>query len=246
MNIIAAIQKNSRQAILRALSKGAVTPNGALMAMAVASGSANQDLTIRILKDFVERGADFSQTGRDGLGSMHQAAIKGRFDVIAYLQTLGASLDARGKDGVTPLMAMAAAAAPPETIKAFGKLLGVGLDSWDSRGRSAIHYCSDPRTAQALAEAGACLDNTDKNGYTALMLALGQRRGEGEALAKALVQLGAKAGIIGHDGRRAADIAHSSGLGVDFVDQLKAWAEREVIELQTPAGLSTPQRCRFL
>lgn len=243
MNITAAIQKNSRQGILRALSKAGATPNGAMMAMAIASGSGSQDLTIRILKDFVERGADFKEVGRDGLSSMHQAALKGRFEVIAYLQTLGCSLDARGKDGITPLMAIAAAKAHAETIKNFGRLDGVGLDSWDIRGRSAIHYCGDSRTAQALAEVGASLDKTDKNGYTALMLALGQRRGEGEGLARSLVELGAKTGIVGHDGRRAAEIAENGSIDRDFVDQLRALAEREAIESRTPAGVSTaPQR----
>lgn len=216
------------------------------MALAIASGSGNQDLTIRILKDFVERGADCKEAGRDGLSSMHWAALKGSFEVVAYLQSLGASLDSRGKDGITPLMAIAAAAAPPETIKAFGNIQGVGLDSWDNRGRSAIHYCGDPKTAQALAEAGVGLDWTDKNGYSALMLALGQRRGEGEALAMALVELGAKTGIAGHDGRRAADIAEQGGFRRDFVDQLKAWAEREIIELKTPAGIAMPPPRRSL
>lgn len=87
------------------------------------------------------------------------------------------------------------------------------------------------------------MDKTDKNGYTALMLALGQRRGEGEGLARSLVELGAKTGIVGHDGRRAAEIAENGSIDRDFVDQLRALAEREAIESRTPAGVSmAPQR----
>jgi ankyrin repeat protein len=89
-------------------TRSGITP---LMA-AAGLGTQEQDTTgryktqaqaIEAIQLLIDRGIDVNATSADGRTALHGAALQGYDDVIKYLATRGAALDAKDKNGFTPL-----------------------------------------------------------------------------------------------------------------------------------------------
>ncbi len=79
---------------------------------------------LKMVRAFVEAGADLEATSSQGSTAMQYAILRGRGDIIAYLKQQGANIELRSSAGTTPLMD-AVAMGKIETVRT---LIEVGAD----------------------------------------------------------------------------------------------------------------------
>jgi hypothetical protein len=139
-----------------------------------------------------------------GNSALHIAAYNGATEVVRMLRKVGANINARNKQRMTPLM-MAAVAGHDFILEEFLIDDQLEMNARDNAGASALHHAATTCNASAvnvLLNAGLPVDATDDHGYTSIMYAA--RSGQ-VLTAAALIDAG-------------ADIARKSEIGFTAVD----------------------------
>jgi ankyrin repeat protein len=140
-----------------------------------------------------------------------QAVMRQDLDALRAALAVGADIDARDRDGGTPLM-HAVTHAPIEIVK---ELISHGADvnAHDSAGWTALHFATQeyrPDVAELLLNAGADVDALDTDGNTPLSGAVFYSNGRGEMI-RLLLRLGADKTLANHHGVSPEDLATSIG-----------------------------------
>lgn len=213
----------------RALLLAAVTANGELADYALARGanvaakensedltpalilatrSASKDIVIKLL----ERNASPDITSKTGLSALMQAARSSHTEIASLLIAAGAELELRdARDGYTALLHCAAAG----NLAMLENLIDAGASvnvAEQKRGLTALMMVASRRTGFQmvidLIAAGADINASAKDGWTALMAATDQNNDD--AL-EVLLLNGADATATTQDGRSAFSLAAASG-----------------------------------
>ena len=127
------------------------------------------------------------QASNDLEGSLYSAIVNDQYEMVLFLIKSGANLNARDKDGWTPL------------IRCIQDKR-TSFDRWYFGKRYEI--------AAALVENGAALNDSDNDGLTPLMWAVNERQDD---IAKLLLEKGAKPGLVNRDGQSALNLAILKG-----------------------------------
>lgn len=142
-------------------------------------------------------GIDVDASEGDGMTPLHQAAAMGRTDVVAWLLSQGANVNARrhdvfedgevgGDHGATVLMtAVEAFFAKDAALEVIRMLLDAGADvhARDHQERTVLHRGLEyPERIARMIEAGADVDARDASGTTPLMEAVDRGLKESEEL----------------------------------------------------------------
>ncbi len=118
---------------------------------------------------FMRKSADVNLPCYKRYTSLIKASACGFVDIVRYLLSFDANIDAQSKDGVTALM-LAAAFGRLETVKLLIENRA-DLNMCDKFNRSALIYASwagNEETILKLIDAGACVAIRDRSGKTAL------------------------------------------------------------------------------
>lgn len=170
------------------------TPYGKTPLMSAASSAHHEDAgCIEMLRLLLAAGADVHTVDEDGRTALHHAADEeGRSaaKVIKLLLDSGAEVDARTKEGVTPLMLAAYwnhFLEPTECLVAAG----ADIKAQDKHGQSVLSHAASPSVhfktilvPGFLLSHGAEINIADKRGWTPLMHAA---RGSSADLLRALL-----------------------------------------------------------
>lgn len=119
-----------------------------------------------MLNEAVKRGADIEAKNTAGETALHLAAQRNRLISIAALLKLGAIIDVRDKNRMTPLM-KAADWNYPRALTTLIKEGKPNLNAQDSKGRTALHIVAAKNRegcVQILCEAGADRSIKDQEG----------------------------------------------------------------------------------
>lgn len=150
--------------------------------------------------------ADIEAQNNSGDVALHLAAASGCAPSVRVLLLAGASVNARNKEGVTPLMAACTEDSDAEALRVL--LASRALpNEQDNSGRTALMHCAINNTvdcARALLAAGAQLNACDKDGNTALMYAALHSH---EAVLSALLTAGADKKLKNKAGYTAGTLA---------------------------------------
>jgi ankyrin repeat protein len=177
--------------LVLALAATADRPLGDEFAVVISKGN------LAALKELVEGGADPNTVIGEGMVAttpLIKASWEGRRDIIKYLLSKGANVNAHNGDGQTALM--------QTVVRGFDDvvevLLAAGADvkARDSRGMTAFVLAADNaglEIADVLIKHGADPDSVDLSGITALMTAADQGN---EEVVRYLVKAGARVNRI--------------------------------------------------
>ena len=116
---------------------------------------------LKMVRAFVEAGADINATSTQGATAMDYATTRNRHDIIRYLRQQGASVNARNSAGQTLLMG-AVAMGNVETVRTL-LALGADVNARSSDGSTALHKAVNSsfdaglamQMVKVLVEAGA-------------------------------------------------------------------------------------------
>ncbi len=157
--------------------------------------------------------------------ALRQAAVSNpNPEVITALLGAGADVNARDKDGMTPLMFAAVHNPNPEVAST---LLAAGADvnARDKDGMTALMFAcvrnQTPGVVPTLLGAGADINAQNKDGWTALMYAA--RYNPNPEVVSALLISGADAKMLNVEGKTAFDYANGNKRleGTDAYNALK-------------------------
>jgi ankyrin repeat protein len=144
----------------------------------------------------IERGANISATGYEGLTALHYAALKGTEEVLAFLLNKGAHANSRDEYGATPLMSACSNGYLGVVRMLVQHMEGQGLDYQSVAGRTAMHCVTGwghDELLRCLLLAGADPTITDIEGMTPRASAEvnqhDERIGEGRARCVAVFQV---------------------------------------------------------
>lgn len=150
----------------------------------------------------IKAGADIdTKCVRYGCTALRVAAVYGRNDIVRELITLGADINTRNKDGLTPLHI--------DRITTVDILIkaGANVNIADYLGNTPIFYCSDRDywivIATMLIKAGADLNIKNRAGLTPLLHAMKRRF----CIISLLVLNGADINAKDANGNTALDLA---------------------------------------
>ncbi len=164
---------------------------------------ANRAESIRVL---LERGASPVMQDMYGRNAFHEAVDRANPETIALIRNAGGNAMARDTWGKTPLSL--ALRKSPETVMA---VLGGNANVVDSDGNTPLHAAieerSGPDVIKALIQARFPVNNRNRTGSTALLLAV--RNGD-ESAARALLAAGADPFAADNSGASAVSIALTS------------------------------------
>lgn len=164
----------------------------------------------------IKAGADINtKCVRYGCTALHVAVVYGRNDIVRELITLGADINTRNKNGLTPLYI--------DRITTVDILIkaGANVNITDYLGNTPIFYCSDRDywivIAIMLIKAGADLNIKNKAGLTPLLHAMRRRF----CIISLLVLNGADINAKNADGNTALDLAkmNEDDEVVEFLEQ---------------------------
>lgn len=204
--------------VLALLRAGAAIPSGALALAArggmvdvmkrLLDGGARDDAQglalqlaakyghVNALQLLIERGANLgARQENDGFTALHEAVIGRRVEAVRVLIAARAPLEARDRDGRTPLFWGVFAYAPKD--KHIYQKIGGPHDT-------VRVDVGEAKAMELLIAAGARIDTVDKSGNTPLHEAamLGSRRG-----AAVLMAHGAKVNVKNHEGKTPLALA---------------------------------------
>ena len=147
----------------------------------------------------------------DGMTPLHEAIRSCRMDPAQALLAAGANVDARNKNGSTPLMFAGAQYGPGEDCTRMLIKCRAKLDLQNEFGETALMWAvtdGSEKSALALIEAHADLNLQDVNGNTALMRAI--NHGQRDA-AKAMIAKGTRSNVKNNAGQTALFWAATKG-----------------------------------
>lgn len=150
--------------------------------------------------------ADIEAQNNSGNMALHLAAASGCTPSVRVLLLAGASVNARTKEGLTPLMAACTEESDAEALRVLLASRAIPNEQ-DNSGRTALMYCAINNTADcayALIAAGAQVNACDKDGNTALMYAALHSH---EAVLAALLSAGADKKLKNKAGYTAGTLA---------------------------------------
>lgn len=135
-----------------------------------------------VVARLLEAGADPGLATENGVDALTAAIAAGQVEVLRLMLDHGLTVDAPMAHGVPPLLLAAAVGAAPCVSLLLDR--GAPADATDSRGNGALHAAAqyafstnhgDAALAlmQRLVDAGCQLDAANRDGQTALLLALG-------------------------------------------------------------------------
>jgi len=128
------------------------------------------------LKALLDAGSRFNLPEDELTNLFLQAAINDDPSVVRLMLEAGANANAKDDSGTTALMS-AALSGKPETLKIL-IAAGADLNTVDDRGVSALMRVSEVENARALLDAGADMSLRNKEGKTALALAIENNENE--------------------------------------------------------------------
>jgi len=146
----------------------------------------------------LEAGAALNQPGERDWTPLHWAVIGGRTAVVKALLEHGADPNARGQYDLTPLHW--AALQSQAGLVPLLVLRGADVGARNLYGMTPLHEAGDEKTAAALLEAGAGLEQKDDSGFTPLFPA------RTKAIGQALLGRGANVNARSADGRTLFDM----------------------------------------
>jgi len=156
-----------------------------------------------------------------------EAARDGNVERVRQCLQDGAEVNARDKDGTTPLMWTAAygrADAMKTLLDRGASLETRDLYGWTALMRTSLHGSSD--AMKALLERGADLEAKSQDGWTALMRVAYSNQAQAAGL---LFQHGVNLDAKDHEGKTALDIAQENDHHV-IVDLIRAEQARRALE----------------
>jgi ankyrin repeat protein len=122
-----------------------------------------------LMRLLIERDANIHATGARGSTTLHYAALGEVEEVVAFLLAKGVHANSRDDGGVTPLMWACTSGNLCVVKMLYHHLGGQGLDEWDARGWTALHYathCGHVEVVRFLLLVGADPTITDNEGMT--------------------------------------------------------------------------------
>jgi ankyrin repeat protein len=164
--------------------------------------------SLDVAKLLLKNGASARVVDERGGNLLHYAVTKNNaLDLIPFFSTQGVDVDARNKEGYTPLLLVVEYFYETDAYQA--KPVLAGKESLLLTGNSEKKSEPGPRDVlQALAAAGADLNAADGNGDTVLMKSVFWEESE---LTKILLELGADPAVRNKSGQTARDIAYEMG-----------------------------------
>ena len=145
-----------------------------------------------------------------GQGNFFDLVKTGTLEEVNNAIKAGADINARDKDGKTPLMYAAWNNQNPEVIKVLLEA-GADVNARDKNGWTPLMYAAwneNPDVIKVLLEAGADVNARDKDGRTPLMWAAGSN--QNPEVIKILLDAGADGKAKSNEGKTAFDYAEEN------------------------------------
>jgi ankyrin repeat protein len=170
-----------------------------------------------LIKLMIAAGAKATDISEEGKTALMYAAQMGTGDAIKILLEARAPVNAKDKEGGTPLSYAVSNHnnLPAEIVRTLLKE-GANVNAVDEHGQTAMMLAMRSSDAELLTQillaAGAAVDTRDKEGRTALMMAVGNEYLRYESV-KLLLTAGADVTIKDNQGQTAITLARKFGYG---------------------------------
>ena len=172
---------------------------------------AARDGKMAALHELIRHHASLDLADNSGMTALHEAIRHCRMDPAQALLAAGANVNARNKNGTTPLMFAGAQYGPGEKCTEMLVKCGAKPDNQNEFGETALMWAvtdGSEKSALALIESHADLNLQDTNGNTALMRAISH--GQRDA-AKAMIRKGTRLNVQNNAGQTALFWAAAKG-----------------------------------
>lgn len=163
-------------AVVGALLAGGADPNGSFKHRPPLFRAVTTHEGADLIRALLDAGAHIDVRSGGGRRPIHEALLRTELEHLDLLLERGAQIDARDKDGLTPLMTWLSWHARPTPIALVEAVIARGSDlvACDAAGTPTLHYAlrkGEAAVVRMLVEAGADPAQRDAQGQTALELA---------------------------------------------------------------------------
>lgn len=206
----------------RLLGWGAWTSQHELVSAFARLAGEKRDLELEFLQLFVDHGMKVNQP--DGcLGPLHKACARGSLNLIEELHRRGARIDQKDDGGNTPLSWALMAKDDTPVVE---WLLRRGADvhaisGYEENGRGIMHFAARSGSIPAMAlllEAGADINDRDRNGDTPLHYAAARQPHQDMQVLSWLVERGADPHAKNHKGDMPGEFPADEPVGRHMLD----------------------------
>jgi ankyrin repeat protein len=169
------------------------------------------------VKELIKANPDlvFSKDDEGGFTPLHLAAANGNREMVRFLLTAKADVNAKDNAGSTPMHQVAMAKGPHSDLIEMLLMQGAEVDARDKHGLTPLHYATmadNPTAVKTLLDHAANVNARDNNfGNTPLIIAAVQGH---EDVARLLLENGANVNLTDGQGTPLAWAIRSGHLGV--------------------------------